>query len=263
VNKMDLIGFERAAFEAVAREFPEADVIPLSALHGDNVVERSPRTPWYEGPPLLEWLEELELAADRNLADLRFPVQWVIRPMSEEHHDYRGYAGQVASGVVRPGDEVLVLPSGMETKVAVIETADGELGEAFPPLSVTLRLEDELDVSRGDLIARPHDAPAPARELRATVCWMHERPLRPGARYRVKHTTRTAPARIDAIEGRLRVDGGGREQADELRLNDIGEVRLRLGQPLLADSYERNRVTGSFILIDEATNDTAGAGMVA
>ena len=266
VNKMDLVGYDQSVFAEVAREFPEADVIPVSALHGDNVVERSPRMDWYVGPPLLEWLEGLQVASDRNLDDFRFPVQWVVRPMSDEHHDYRGYAGQVASGVVKPGDEVTVLPGGRSTRIASIDTADGELDEAFPPLSVTLRLEEEIDVSRGDLLvpagAAAGEPPRESREPEATICWMSERPLTAGARYRLKHTSRTVPARIESIEARVDVNTLGEEHAAELALNDIGRVRLRLGQPLYFDPYERNRVTGSFILIDEASGDTAGAGML-
>jgi sulfate adenylyltransferase subunit 1 (EFTu-like GTPase family) len=217
---------------------------------------------WYEGPALLEWLDTLEVAGDRNLDELRFPVQWVIRPMTDEHHDYRGYAGQLAGGIVRPGDDVVVLPSGIETCVAAVETADGELDEAFPPLSVTLRLEDDVDVSRGDMIAGAGDAPEAVRSLEATVCWMSERPLTPGARLKLKHTTRTVPARVEAVESRIDTTSLDDEPAEQLELNDVGRVRLRLGQPLFADPYERNRVTGSFILIDEATNDTAGGGMI-
>jgi sulfate adenylyltransferase subunit 1 len=263
VNKMDLVDWDEAAVDAVRRELPDVDVIPVSALLGDNVVERSGRMPWYDGPSLLEWLEGLEVASDRNLDDLRFPVQWVIRPQSDEHHDYRGYAGQLAGGVVQPGDEVVVLPSGRTTRVAAIDTAGGELDEAFPPLSVTLRLEDDVDVSRGDLIAGVEDAPEPVRELEATLCWLGDRPLAPGARYRLKHTTRSVPAKVDAIVGRLDVHSLDEVPAEELSLNDLGRVRLRLGQPILADPYERNRVTGSFILIDEGSNETVGAGMVA
>jgi bifunctional enzyme CysN/CysC len=187
----------------------------------------------------------------------------VIRPMTDEHHDYRGYAGQLAGGIVRPGDDVVVLPSGIETRVAAVETADGELDEAFPPLSVTLRLEDDVDVSRGDMIAAAGNVPEPVRELEATVCWMSERPLTPRTRLKLKHTTRTVPARVEAIESRIDTTSLDDEPADQLELNDVGRVRLRLGQPLFADPYERNRVTGSFILIDEATNDTAGGGMIA
>jgi bifunctional enzyme CysN/CysC len=263
VNKMDLVDFDQRTFQDLAAEFPEADVIPISALHGDNVVDQSPRMPWYVGPSLLEWLEQLEVAGDRNLTDLRFPVQWVIRPMSDEHHDYRGYAGRVASGVVKPGDEVKVLPGGFRTRVAAIDTEDGELDEAFPPLSVTLRLEDDVDVSRGDMLVSAEDGPLELREAEAAVCWMSERPLRAGARYKLKHTSRTVPAKIEAIEARIDVNTSVEDvAADELGLNDIGRVRLRLGQPVFCDPYERNRETGSFILIDESTNDTAGAGMV-
>ncbi len=267
VNKMDLVDWDESVFDDVVRAFaslPLDDVtfVPISALHGDNVVERSERMPWYAGPPLLQYLEELQVAGDRNLHDFRFPVQWVIRPMTDEHHDYRAYAGQVASGVVRPGDEVIVLPSGRRTRVAAIDTQGGELDEAFPPLSVALRLEDDVDVSRGDLITLVGEEPAQARELEAMICWMHERPLEPRGRYRLKHTTRTVSARVEAIEARVDVNTLAEGAADQLGLNDIGRVRVRLGQPLFADPYERNRVTGSFILIDESTGDTAGAGMV-
>jgi sulfate adenylyltransferase subunit 1 (EFTu-like GTPase family) len=254
-------------FDEIVREFaslPLEDVafVPLSALHGDNVVESSPNTPWFAGPPLLQYLEELQVAGDRNFDDLRFPVQWVIRPMTDEHHDYRAYAGQLASGVIRPGDEVVVLPSGRRTRVAALDTMGGELDEAFPPLSLSVRLEDDVDVSRGDMLVRAGDEPAQARELVATICWMSERPLEPRGRYRLKHTTRAVPARVEAIETRLDVNTMVEEPTELLSLNDIGRVRLRLGQPLFADPYERNRVTGSFILIDESTGDTAGAGMI-
>jgi sulfate adenylyltransferase large subunit len=267
VNKMDLVDWDESVFDEIVREFaslPLADVtfVPISALHGDNVVERSERMPWYAGPPLLQYLEELQVAADRNLDDFRFPVQWVIRPMTDEHHDYRAYAGQVASGVIRPGDEVVVLPSERRTRIAAIDTQGGELDEAFPPLSVALRLEDDVDVSRGDLITLAGQEPPQARELEATICWMSERPLEPRGRYRLKHTTRTVSARVEAIEARVDVNTLDEGAADQLGLNDIGRVRLRLGQPLFADPYEDNRVTGSFILIDETTGDTAGAGMV-
>ena len=263
VNKMDLVDFSESAVDAVRAELSDAEVIPISALHGDNVTGRSQRMPWYDGPALLEWLERLQVASDRNLDDLRFPIQWVIRPMTDAHHDYRGYAGQLAGGVVQPGDEVAVLPSGRATRVAAIDTADGELDEAFPPLSMTLRLEDDLDVSRGDMVVPADDAPEPVRELEATICWMHERPLTAGARLRLKHTTRSVAAKIDALESRLHVNTLGEEaEPEDLQLNDLGRARLRLGQPIFADPYDRNRVTGSFILVDESSNETVGAGMV-
>jgi bifunctional enzyme CysN/CysC len=272
VNKMDLVDFDQEVFERISADFSgwaaKLDVsdltfIPISALHGDNVVERSSRMPWYDGPSLLYHLEHVHVASDRNLIDARFPVQWVIRPMSDDHHDYRGYAGEVASGVFRVGDEVVVLPSGLETRIAAIETYDGPLEEAFPPLSVTLLLEDDLDVSRGDMIARPHNRPIEARNVEAMVCWMSERPLQPSRRYRIKHTTRTVLAKADELRYRINVNTLHRHQgASALSLNEIGRLRLRLSSPLFLDEYRRNRTTGSFILIDESTNNTVGAGMV-
>jgi sulfate adenylyltransferase subunit 1 len=272
VNKMDLVDFDQEVFERITAEFAswaaKLDVhdltfIPISALHGDNVVERSARMPWYEGTSLLYHLEHVHVASDRNLQDPRFPVQWVVRPMSDEHHDYRGYAGEVASGVFRAGDPVVVLPSGRESRIAAIDSYEGEMDEAYPPLSVTLRLEDDIDVSRGDMICRDHNRPIEAREIDAMVCWMAERPLSPRGRYRIKHTTRTALAKIDELRYRIDVNTLHRdEQAGSLQLNEIGRLRLRLSSPLFVDQYRRNRSTGSFILIDESTNDTVGAGMV-
>jgi sulfate adenylyltransferase subunit 1 len=272
VNKMDLVDFDQEVFERICADFSgwaarlevsDVTFIPISALHGDNVVERSERMSWYDGPSLLYHLEHVHVASDRNLVDARFPVQWVVRPMSDQHHDYRGYTGQVASGVFRVGDDVVVLPSGIETRVAWIETYDGPLEEAFPPLSVTLLLEDDLDVSRGDMVCRPHNRPIEAREVEAMVCWMSERPLQPAGRYRIKHTTRTALAKADELRYRIDVNTLHRhEDASGLSLNEIGRLRLRLSSPLFLDEYRRNRTTGSFILIDESTNDTVGAGMV-
>jgi bifunctional enzyme CysN/CysC len=272
VNKMDLVDFDQEVFDRISAEFAgwaakldihDLTFIPISALHGDNVVERSARMPWYQGTSLLYHLEHVHVASDRNLQDPRFPVQWVIRPMSDEHHDYRGYGGEVASGVFRAGDEVVVLPSGRETRIAGIDSYDGEMEEAYPPLSVTLRLEDDIDVSRGDMICRDHNRPIEAREIDAMVCWMAERPLSPRGRYRIKHTTRTALAKIDEVRYRIDVNTLHRdEQAGSLQLNEIGRLKLRLSSPLFVDQYRRNRATGSFILIDESTNDTVGAGMV-
>jgi bifunctional enzyme CysN/CysC len=272
INKMDLVDWDEEVYDRISEEFTswaarleatDITFIPISALHGDNVVERTENMPWYEGPSLLYELEHVHVASDRNLRDPRFPVQWVIRPMSDEHHDYRGYAGQVASGAFRPGDEVVVLPSGVTTRVAAIDTYDGPLEEAFPPLSVTMHLEDDVDVSRGDMICRAHNHPTQAKELEAMVCWMSERPLRPAGRYRIKHTTRTALAKVDELRYRLDVNSLHRDEgADGLDLNEIGRVRLRLSAPLLIDEYRRNRATGSFILIEESTNDTVGAGII-
>jgi bifunctional enzyme CysN/CysC len=273
VNKMDLVGWSEQVFEEIADEFtcfaakleaPDLAVVPISALHGDNIVTRSANMPWYSGPTLLHHLEHVHILSDRNLVDVRFPVQYVIRPQSTVVADYRGYAGQVASGILKPGDEVMVLPSGFTTRISSIETADGPVDEAYPPMSVTVRLEDELDVSRGDMICRPHNAPSVAQDIEAMVCWMDEsRPLTVGGRYAVKHTTRSARAIVRGLQYRLDVNTLHRDESTtSLGLNEIGRVRLRTTVPLLCDEYRRNRTTGGFILIDEATNRTVGAAMI-
>jgi sulfate adenylyltransferase large subunit len=268
VNKMDLVGWSEKRYDEIARELDtlglaDLHVIPLSALRGDNVVDSSENMPWYDGPPLLEHLETIELAFDRNLDARRFPVQWVIRPMSDEHHDYRGYAGSVAGGVWRAGDAVLVLPSGLRSRVESVETSEGAIDEAVPPQSVTIRLADDFDVSRGNLLADPERPPVVAHELEARICWMSERALEPRAKVAVKHTTRSVRAIVDELVSLTDIhsldDVPGPER---LELNDIGVVRLRLSEPLAVDPYAENRETGAFILIDEATNDTVGAGMV-
>ena len=271
VNKMDLVSYDEEVFYRILDEMtdwaarlqiPDITFIPISALHGDNVVERSWAMPWYGGAPLLYHLEHVVIAPDRNLNDVRFPVQWVIRPMSDEHHDYRGYAGQVAGGVLRPGSEVVVLPAGKRTRLASIDTYNGEVEAAFPTMSVTLRFDDEIDISRGDMIVEAEDQPVAARELEAMVCWMAEAPMSPRGRYTLKHTTRTARAIVDELEHRIDVNTLDHEPASQLELNEIGRVRLRCSAPVMVDPYSRNRTTGSFILIDEATNDTVAAGMV-
>jgi sulfate adenylyltransferase large subunit len=271
VNKMDLVDYDEAVFDQIVEELTDwtarldiADVtfIPISALHGDNVVERSLEMAWYDGPPVLYHLEHVVIAPDRNLTDIRFPVQWVIRPNNNDHHDYRGYAGQLAGGVLHPGDQVMVLPSGQRTEIAAIDTFAGPVETAFPSMSVTLRVADELDISRGDMLVEPDDPPVAARELEAMVCWMGEAPLRPGARLVIKHTTRTTRARVEELDYRVDVNALEHQPADELALNEIGRVRIRTGSPLIVDPYSRNRTTGSFILIDEASNDTVAAGMV-
>jgi bifunctional enzyme CysN/CysC len=272
VNKMDLVDWSEETYEAIRDEFTafaaklnvtDLTVIPISALHGDNVVTRSARSPWYDGSSLLHHIEHVHVASDRNLVDTRFPVQYVIRPQSDEFHDYRGYAGTVASGALRPGDEVQVLPSGLTTTIAAIDGPRGPVDEAFAPMSVTVRLADDLDVSRGDLICRPTNAPRVTQDLDALVCWMTDEPLRPRQRLAVKHTTRTVRAMVKELQYRLDVNTLHRERgAAELGRNDIGRVRLRTTQPLFVDDYARNRVTGRFILIDEATNATVGAGML-
>jgi bifunctional enzyme CysN/CysC len=272
VNKMDLVDYSQEVYDRIHDEFtafatklhvPDLTVIPVSALKGDNVVSRSENMPWYDGPSLLHHLENLHVASDRNLIDVRFPVQYVIRPQSDAFHDYRGYAGQVASGVLKPGDDVMVLPSGLTSRIAAIDTADGPIDEAYAPMSVTVRLEDNLDVSRGDLICRPHNAPMVTQDVEAMVCWMTDKPLRPGTKLAIKHTTRSARALVRDLRYRLDVNTLHRdEDAGELGLNDIGRIKLRTTQPLFADEYRRNRTTGGFILVDEATNATAGAGMI-
>jgi bifunctional enzyme CysN/CysC len=270
VNKMDLVDFSEEHFDAIVRDFSafggslgsrEVTFIPISALNGDNVVDRSDAMPWYAGATLLEHLEAIDPADDRNLDDLRFPVQLVIR---SEGNDFRGYAGQVASGIVRPGDRVRVLPSGVASTVSGVETCDGPLEEAFPPQSVTVRLADDVDVSRGDVLVHADAAIEPVRDLEADVCWFAERPLRPGSRYVLKHLTQTVDAVVDEIVDALDVSTLQRGPAPaELALNDIGRVRLRVRRPLVTDPYAINRASGAFILIDEATNDTVGGGMVA
>jgi bifunctional enzyme CysN/CysC len=310
INKMDLVEHSQERFEELVAEFkefangldaisgrhsgedgsgvsargPEISYIPISALNGDNVVERSQAMGWYEGPALLELLEQVEVAYDHPFdRPARFPVQWVIRPgagiaagaqasngtvaaatATLGDPDYRGYAGQLASGALRRGDEVAVLPGGGRTRIAAIDTYDGELDEAMAPMSLTLRLEDELDISRGELICRPDEAATVARELQADVCWMTERPLRAGGRYVLKHTSRNATAIVESIEDVVDVHTLQRTQpAEQLALNDIGRVRLRTNVPLAFDAYTSNRRTGSFILIDEASNETVGAGLIA
>jgi sulfate adenylyltransferase large subunit len=269
VNKMDLVDYSEERFDEIVRDLSElasrlgvhdAQMIPISALKGDNVVDRTDAMPWYEGPTLLEHLEIVELSPDSTGVDRRFPVQWVIRPMTEEHHDYRGYAGQVAGGVWRAGDDVVVLPSGLRSRVARIDGGDGE---AIFGQSVTLLLEDDVDVSRGDLLADPESPPVVARELTARVCWMSERAIEDRARVLVKHTTRTVTARIDEILSVVDIHAlENRDRPGKMELNDLGLVRFRLAEPLVVDPYARNRATGAFILIDEATNETVGAGMV-
>jgi sulfate adenylyltransferase large subunit len=272
INKMDLVDFSRERYNEIYEEFtsfatklaiPDLTIIPISALLGDNVVTRSTKMDWYAGPSLLHHLENVHVASDRDLVDTRFPVQYVIRPKSDDYHDYRGYAGRVAGGVLKPGDDVLVLPSGMPSKIASIDLFDTELDEAFPPMSVTVRLEDDVDVSRGDMICRPQNAPKPSQDIDAMICWMATAPLRPRQKLAIKHTTRMARTMIKDVQYRLDVNSLHRDlETKELSLNEIGRVQLRTTVPLLCDTYEKNRTTGSFVLIDEATGVTVGAGMI-
>jgi sulfate adenylyltransferase large subunit len=272
VNKMDLVDYDQETYNKIHEEFnsfatklsiPDLEVIPISALKGDNVVNRSTNMDWYDGQSLMHHLENIHVASDRDLVDTRFPVQYVVRPKSDEFHDYRGYAGQVAGGVLKPGDEVLVLPSGMTSKIAGIDLFDKEIDEAFPPMSVTVRLEDDVDVSRGDMICRPQNSPKPSQDIDAMICWMTSEPLRPRQKLAIKQTTRTGRALVKDIQYRLDVNSLHRDkETGELGLNEIGRVHLRTTTPLLCDPYSKNRTTGSFILIDEATGVTVGAGMI-
>jgi sulfate adenylyltransferase large subunit len=272
VNKMDLVDYDEAVFKQIYEEFtsfaakltvPDLTVIPLSALKGDNVVSRSEHMPWYQGPSLLHHLEHVHVASDRDLIDARLPVQYVIRPKSDDFHDYRGYAGQVAGGVLKPGDEVMVLPSGMTSTIAGIDLFDHEVAAAFPPMSVVIRLTDDLDISRGDMICRVSNAPAITQDLDAMVCWMSAAPLRPRQKLLIKHTTRLSKSIVTDVRYRLDINTLHRDlTCEELGLNEIGRVTLRAASPLLCDPYSKNRTTGSFILIDQETGTTVGAGMI-
>ncbi|MBL4849582.1 MAG: sulfate adenylyltransferase subunit CysN [Planctomycetes bacterium] len=268
VNKMDLVDYSQQVFDEIVSEFsdfatrlnvPDLEFVPLSALKGDNVVEQSTRMPWYVGKPLLRLLEDVHTGSDRNLIDFRYAVQYVIRP----DLDYRGYAGSVASGIVRKGDEVMVLPSRKKTRIARIDTFDGELEEAYPPMSVSLCLEDELDVSRGDMIVHPRNQPHVTRHFEAMVVWLGERKLRVGGNYWVKHTTQSVRAKIESLRYVVDVNTLSRDpEAQGLELNGIGRVVISTVRPLYVDAYRDNRSTGSFVLIDLLTNATVGAGML-
>jgi sulfate adenylyltransferase subunit 1 len=275
VNKIDLVGFDEDIYAEVAADLivvatdlglPDLRIIPVSALEGDNFVDRSLRTEWYDGPSLLEILETLPVADDPGEEQFRFPVQLTLRPQEAArdaaHREYRGYAGQIASGVVRLGDEVVVLPSGRRTTIAAIDTADGELVEAFAPRSVTLRLSDDIDVARGDLIADASSAPEPTRDLVATVCWLSDVPLGKHSRLLLKHTTRTTRAIVSAVDGVLDLDAVRIVPAQDLGLNDIGRLRIRTAEPIVAEPYSRHRRTGAFLLIDAQSGQTLAAGMV-
>jgi sulfate adenylyltransferase subunit 1 len=271
VNKMDLVGWSREVFERIQSEFlafagklgiEDVRFIPLSALAGDMVVERGAKLSWYPGPTLLEILESAPAAHTERREKLRFPVQWVCRPHTLEHHDFRGYMGRVESGEVRVGDAVQVLPSGRITRVKEIRLHETSLAHAASEESVTLLLEDDVDVSRGDLLVHPSEPPSVTRNIHATVCWLSERPLATSRRYLLRHTTREVKAAIAAIEHRVDLEALEEQPADGLAMNDIGRVSFRLAQPIAADPYAESRSTGAFILVDEATNDTVAAGMI-
>lgn len=272
INKMDLVGWSQDVFEEIKADFVEfaakleisdLTVIPVSALEGDNVVNRSDNMPWYQGTSLLHHLENVYVGSDRNLVDGRFPVQYVIRPHSNDFHDYRGYAGKIAGGVMKVGDDVVVLPSGLPSKIASIEYGGKEIPEAFAPMSVTVRLEDDIDISRGDMICRPNNQPKVTQDIDAMVAWMSEEPLRPGQKLVIKHTTRRTRTLVKELRYELNVNTLHRDEAaTELKLNTIGRIKLRTTTPLLADTYGRNRETGGFVLIDERSYRTVGAGMI-
>lgn len=272
VNKMDLVGWSEERFEEIRSEFmefaakleiPDLTVIPVSALTGDNVVNSSENMPWYKGTPLLHHLESVYVGSDRNLIDGRFPVQYVVRPHSNQFHDYRGYAGKIASGVMKVGDEVMVLPSGLPSRISGIDYGGTPVEEAFAPMSITVRLEDDIDISRGDMICRPNNQPSVSQDIDAMVAWMSDEPMRPGQKFAIKHTTRRTRAFVKDIYYELDVNSLHRnEEADALGLNMIGRIKLRTTTPLLTDPYSQNRETGGFVLIDERTNATVGAGMV-
>ena len=267
VNKMDLVDYSEEVFEQIRAEFagyasrlqaPDLHFIPISALKGDNVVEKSVRMPWFDGASLLHYLETVHIASDRNLTELRFPVQYVVRP----DLDFRGYAGQMASGVMRPGDPIMVLPSGRRSRVRSIVSYEGELDHAFPPMSVTVCLEDEIDISRGDMLVPPSHPPHVARRIDARIVWMSEAKLETGRSYLLKHTTQTVRATVQAVRYRININSLEKESASSLGLNDIGAVVIESQKPVFCDPYRRNRATGSFILIDPVTNATAAAGMI-
>ena len=273
INKMDLVDYSEEAYEAIKNEFSgfsnKLDVkdihfIPISALKGDNVVDRSEEMPWYEGQTLMHYLENVHIGSDHNFIDTRFPVQHVIRPYNDEYHDYRGYAGRVAGGTIRKGDEVMLLPSGFKTKISKIDTFNGEIEEAYPPMSVTVLLEDDLDLSRGDMIVRPNNTPDVSQDIDAMICWFNEEPMKfPRGRYTLLHTTQEVQCMIKEIRYTLDINTLHRNQEDlEVNMNDIARVKIRTTKPLFTDEYRKNRITGSFILVDEGSNNTVGAGMI-
>ncbi len=273
VNKMDLVDYSEEVFERIVGEFKdfasrldnlvEMTFIPISALKGDNVVDRSANMPWYQGAPLLYHLEHVYVGTRENHVEARFPVQWVIRPHSDEYHDFRGYAGRVAGGVFKPGDDVLVMPSGFQSRIRQIHTADGNLEEAFAPLAVSLLLEDEIDISRGDMIVKANNPPEIGQDIDAMICWFSERPLAARGKFVLRHTTREVKALVKDVRYKVNINTLHKIEDDlTFRMNDIGRISLRTSSPLFYDSYNKNRITGSFVLIDEGTNETVAAGMI-
>jgi len=272
INKMDLVAYDEVIYNKIKEDFenfssklsvPDIQYIPISALHGDNVVDKSDNMPWYKGGTLLYNLENVHIGSDLNHVDSRFPVQWVIRPQTDEFHDFRGYAGRVEGGVFKPGDDIVALPSGFTSKIKTIETIDGQLEEAFPPMSITITLEDNIDISRGDMIVKPNNQPKVGQDIDLMICWLGEKKLVPGGKYAIRHTTATARCVVKDIRYKVNINTLHRIEDDKsIGLNDIGRIQIRTTQPLFYDSYNRNRSTGSLILIDEFTNETVGAGMI-
>jgi sulfate adenylyltransferase subunit 1 len=272
VNKMDLVGYSQEVFNQICADFDnfsskleiqDIRYIPISALKGDNVVDRSENMPWYQGPTLLYVLENVHISSDHNFVDCRFPVQKVIRPQSEEYPDFRGYAGRIEGGIFKPGDEVLALPSGFSSRIKTIESYDGPLTEAFPPMSVVMTLEDEIDISRGDMIVKPNNQPNTGQDVDLMVCWLNEKELVPGGKYTLRHTTKEARCIVKEVRYKVDINSLHRLEDDRsIGLNDIGRICIRTTKPLFFDSYKKNRSTGSLILIDEFTNETVGAGMI-
>ena len=272
INKMDLVNYDEEVYNRIQDEVEtfssKLDVkdihfVPISALHGDNVVNRSQNMPWYEGSTLLYLLETIHIGSDYNHIDCRFPVQHVIRPHSDKYHDFRGYAGRIAGGIYKPGDEVVALPSGFSTRIRSIETFDGPVDEAFPPMSVAITLQDEIDISRGDMIVRTNNQPKVSQDLDIMLCWMNDKKLVPGGKYALKHTTNDARCMVKNIHYKIDINTLHRMEDDkDIGMNDIARVTLRTTKPLLFDRYQRNRITGSLILIDEGTYETVAAGMI-
>jgi len=273
INKMDLVDFNQERYEEIKESLEnfvsklnvkDVQFIPMSALNGDNVVERSDKMSWFEGSTLMYYLENVHIGSDYNLIDARFPVQHVIRPNTDEYHDYRGYAGRVAGGIFKKGDEVMLLPSGFKSKIAKIDTFDGELEQAFPPQSVTILLEDDLDLSRGDMIVRENNQPEVTQDLELMICWFDaQKPLQPRGKYTIRHTTQEVRCIIKEIRYKLDINTLHRDQENTtINANDIARVVVRTTKPLFVDGYEKNRITGSVIIVDEGTNGTVGAGMV-
>jgi len=269
---MDLVNFDEAVYEKIVEDYKafsakleifDIQFVPISALLGDNVVNRSENMAWYQGATLLHMLETVHIESDYNHIDSRFPVQYVVRPHSKEHHDFRGYAGRIAGGIFSPGDEVMVLPSGFTSKIKTIQLGEEQIEEAFAPMSVTMTLEDEIDISRGDIIAKPNNHPQSEQDVDLMICWMNQRPINLNSKFFIKHTTKEVRGVLKEIQYKLDINSLERiENADQLVMNDIARVKIRTAQPLSFDSYRKNRITGSLILVDEGTFETVAAGMI-